>query len=135
MFNQPVNRKATQVFVILKEKAHLKTNDMISLIPELNPQSTTTSPPIKIFKIGLLDALNRMSIKMETEEFDKLWKKLDYDNMGVVNSDLFLQRLGIQINKQSNDENDNNLIVDSESSFKKSSSIPNANLKTPGNNF
>jgi hypothetical protein len=43
---------------------------MISLIPQLNNGAVK-----KIFKPELLHALNSMSIKMEPEEFEKLWKK------------------------------------------------------------
>lgn len=43
---------------------------MISLIPQLN-----NGNPKKIFKPELLHAMNGMTIKMELEEFDKLWKK------------------------------------------------------------
>ena len=43
---------------------------MIQLIPQLNGGEGN-----KIFKIELLNTINGMGIKMEAEEFDKLWKK------------------------------------------------------------
>jgi len=43
---------------------------MINLIPQLNG-----GEPNKIFKIELLNTISSMAIKMEPEEFDKLWKK------------------------------------------------------------
>ena len=43
---------------------------MISLIPQLS-----NGKEKKIFKPELLHAINSMSIKMEQDEFDKLWKK------------------------------------------------------------
>jgi hypothetical protein len=43
---------------------------MINLIPQLGGGQQN-----KIFKPELLNALNGMAIRMESEEFDKLWKK------------------------------------------------------------
>lgn len=43
---------------------------MIDLIPQLNGGN-----PNRIFKPELLNTINLINIKMEPEEFDKLWKK------------------------------------------------------------
>ena len=43
---------------------------MVQFVPQL-----VGGEPTKIFKLDLLGAINKMTIKMEEEEFDKLWKK------------------------------------------------------------
>jgi hypothetical protein len=43
---------------------------MVGFIPSLNG-----GQPNKVFKPELLNLLNGMAIKMDPEEFDKLWKK------------------------------------------------------------
>jgi hypothetical protein len=43
---------------------------MINLVPQIVGGSQN-----KIFKPELLNAINGMAIKMEFEEFEKLWKK------------------------------------------------------------
>ena len=63
---------------------------MVLFIPQL-----INGEPNKIFKIDLLNTINKMAIKMEEEEFDKLWKKFDSVNSGFVKSEDFLKRLGI----------------------------------------
>ncbi|CAF0760256.1 unnamed protein product [Brachionus calyciflorus] len=100
--NSPITRKATQVFVILKEKSKLKTNDMVRVIPQLNGGS-----PGRVFKFELMNAINGMGIKMELEEFDKLWKKFDQDGTGFVKSEVFLKRLGIDLDTLKDDSMSN----------------------------
>jgi hypothetical protein len=48
----------------------IRTPDMVNLIPQI-----AGGQPNKIFKPELLNAINGMAIRMETEEFDKLWRK------------------------------------------------------------
>lgn len=36
-----------------------------------------------------------MGIKIESEEFEKLWKKFDTENLGYVKSEAFLKKLGL----------------------------------------
>ena len=43
---------------------------MVDLIPQINGGS-----PNRIFKPELLNLINSMNIKMEPDEYDKLWKK------------------------------------------------------------
>jgi Ca2+-binding EF-hand superfamily protein len=128
LLQQPVTRKATQVFVILKEKAKLKTSDMCLFVPQLLGGESS-----KIFKIDLLNNIKKMSIKMEEEEFEKLWKKIDSVGSGFVKSDDFLKRLGALGGDQNNlEENffDENNFDDSESpkATSRPVSIPFANL-------
>ena len=47
-----------------------RTSDMAHLVPEI-----VGGTPNKIFKPELLSAINSMGIKMEPEEYEKLWKK------------------------------------------------------------
>lgn len=86
----PVTRKATQVFVILKEKCKQKSKEIGTLVPQL-----IGGNPNRIFKPELLNAINLMNIKMDTDEYDKLWKKFDSENLGVVHSEMFLKKLGV----------------------------------------
>ena len=48
-----------------------RVRDLVTFMPELigGPSST-------LFKPELLNLINRMGIKIEPEEYDKLWKKL-----------------------------------------------------------
>jgi Ca2+-binding EF-hand superfamily protein len=86
---------------------------MALFIPEL-----IGGEPNKIFKMEFLGLLNKMNIKMDEDDFEKLWKKFDQDNSGYVKSQHFLKKLGVH---QSNDNNDE--YVDS-ARQSKASSIP-----------
>jgi len=97
----PVQRKATQVFVILKEKAKQKSKDITSLLPQL-----IGGNPSRIFKPELHNTINLMNIKMDADEFDKLWKKFDTENIGVVHSDAFIKKLGVLDNSSDNHKNE-----------------------------
>lgn len=60
-------RRAGYVFSALKERAQFKSSDIVSLVGDGMK---------KIFKPELLNTINGMSMKMDAEEFEKLWKKL-----------------------------------------------------------
>ena len=63
---------------------------MVLFVPQL-----IDGEPSKIFRVELLGLLNKMTIRMEEEEFEKLWKKFDNQNTGFVKSGAFLKRLGV----------------------------------------
>lgn len=50
----------------------------------------------KIFKIDLTGLLSKLSIKMEEEEFNKLWIKFDAEEIGFVKSEVFAKKLGVE---------------------------------------
>ena len=51
-------------------KLKKRTPDMVNFLPAING-----GQPTKVFKPELLNLINGMAIKMEPEEFDKLWRK------------------------------------------------------------
>ena len=55
-------------FLIIK--INLRTPDMVNFLPAING-----GQPSKVFKPELLNLINGMAIKMDPEEFDKLWRK------------------------------------------------------------
>lgn len=65
---------------------------MVKLIPQLNGGSAG-----RVFKFELLNAINGMGIKMESDEFEKLWKKFDPEAFGFIKSEIFLKKLGIDL--------------------------------------
>lgn len=60
-----MNSNAYKLKIIL-----IRSPELANLVPQLNNGNVK-----KIFKPELLHAINGMSIKMEQEELDKLWKK------------------------------------------------------------
>lgn len=63
---------------------------MVRLIPLLNGGIAG-----RIFKHELYTTVTAMGIKIESEEFEKLWKKFDTENLGYVKSEAFLKKLGL----------------------------------------
>ncbi len=114
-------RKNGYVMNILKENAKLRTKEIVDLVGDGSK---------KIFKPELLNYINGMSIKIETEEFEKLWKKFDSENYGFVKGNAFLKRLGVSSESENNTKElmsfeDDQSIDESESDF---NNIPYANI-------
>ena len=65
-YKQSSTQRAGHVFTALKERAQFKSIDLVSLVGDGMK---------KIFKPELLNTINSMSMKMDSEEFEKLWKK------------------------------------------------------------
>ncbi len=63
---------------------------MASLIPQMNPGGTK-----RILKPEFRNALNNLGFHMDDEEYDKLWSKFDTENIGAVNGEKILNKLGI----------------------------------------
>lgn len=99
---------------------------MVRLVPYLNGGAVN-----KVFKMELLNVINGMGIKMETDEFEKLWKKFDLENTGIVNADLFLKRLGLLVDDSSSSTFNNNSSSDF---FKSDNSSGNLNVPMPNFN-
>ena len=70
---------------------------MIRLVPYLNNGVLG-----KVFKPELANTIHSMGIKMEPEEFDKLWKKFDSEALGNVKADVFLKKLGLNLTTSDN---------------------------------
>lgn len=97
---------------------------MIRLIPQLNGGS-----PNKVYKNELMHAINGMAIKIEPEEFEKLWKKFDPEDNGCVKSDLILKRLGVQTESDHfNDSSMANLNDLFRSDDESALNVPHANI-------
>ena len=102
------------------------TSDMTVFIPQLLGGEAN-----KIFKVDLLNTLNKMHIKMDLEEFDKLWTKFDLVNSGFIKSDEFLKRLGVaeeSPNKSLLESSNEFAALESDRENNRSMSIPIANV-------
>ena len=51
-------------------RATFRTSDIVDLVPELSGGS-----PSRIFKLELLNLIDDMNVRMDSDEFEKLWKK------------------------------------------------------------
>lgn len=71
---------------------YFRSPEMVKLIPQLNGGSAG-----RVFKFELLNCINGMGIRMETDEFEKLWKKIDPEAFGFVKSETMLKKLGIDL--------------------------------------
>jgi len=114
--------KGGHVFNMLKEKAKLRTSEIVGLVGDGSK---------KIFKPELLNLINGMSIQIETEDFEKLWKKFDSENYGFVKGNAFLKRLGVANESENNSKDlisfeDDQSIDDSASEC---NNIPYASIK------
>lgn len=96
---------------------------MVKLIPQLNGGSSG-----RIFKFELLNAINGMGIKMETDEFEKLWIKFDPESHGFVKSEIMLKRLGIDLDSLKEDSVTNLKDLFCEDSSHRSLDIPKARI-------
>ncbi|XP_064594452.1 EF-hand calcium-binding domain-containing protein 6-like isoform X2 [Liolophura sinensis] len=87
-----VSMTASQVHAQLKEKARQRFLDVADLIPQMNPDGSG-----HILKPELRNVLQKMSFKMEDDEFEKLWQRYDTENIGTINGEKFLNALGISL--------------------------------------
>lgn len=117
-------RRAGQLLAVLKERAQMRTNDIVELVGDGLK---------KIFKPELLNAIQGMHLKVDQDQFEKLWKKFDVENYGFVTGDAFLKRLGIQSDRAVENEFMSNSfddisVDDSASQFGEGNNIPYANV-------
>lgn len=96
---------------------------MVRLVPQLNGGS-----PGRVFKFELLNAINGMGIKMETDEFEKLWTKFDPEAFGFVKSEVMLKKLGIDVNTLKEDSLTNLRDLFCEDSSHRTLDVPKANI-------
>lgn len=88
-----LTKLVTNRFKVLANSINFqRSGDMIRLVPYLNNGVLG-----KVFKPELANTIHSMGIKMEPEEFDKLWKKFDSEALGNVKADVFLKKLGLNI--------------------------------------
>ncbi|UJR34858.1 hypothetical protein I4U23_027637 [Adineta vaga] len=81
-------RTAGQIFIILKDKARTKSEDLVRFCPSLNG-----GIPTKIFKSQFQNFIIDMGYRMVDKEFDKLWNKFDPDGFQLINSEKFIKKL------------------------------------------
>jgi len=81
----------TQVHANLREKAKQRFLDLADMIPQMNPGGSG-----RVMKGEFRQMLNRMQFYMDDQEFDKLWRRYDPANEGVINGQKLLSALGIE---------------------------------------
>nr|WQY91287.1 ddN-expressed EFCAB family member [Ciona robusta] len=82
---------ASQVHAQLKERAKQRFLDLADLVPQMNPGGSE-----RIMAPEFRNVLNRLGFFMSDAEFDKIWKKYDTSNLGVVKASSLLKKLGIE---------------------------------------
>ena len=68
---------------------------MASLIPQKNPGGTR-----RILKPEFRNAISSLGFHMQDEEFDKLWGRFDTENIGAVNGEKIMTKLGIVLSDE-----------------------------------
>lgn len=86
---------ASQVHAQLKEHAKQRFLDLADLVPQLNPGGSAN-----IVKPEFQNTLNKLGFFMDEHEFEKLWKKYDVDNVGVIKAPRLLTKLGIEFREK-----------------------------------
>jgi len=86
---------APQVLMHLKEKAKQRVLDVAALIPQKNPGGTR-----RILKPEFRNAISSLGFHMQDEEFDKLWARFDTENIGAVNGEKIMTKLGIVLSDE-----------------------------------
>ncbi|KAI8521540.1 hypothetical protein Bbelb_012940 [Branchiostoma belcheri] len=89
-FQDKITMSSTAVHTQLKEKAKMKFLDLGDLIPQSNPGGS-----LRILPPEFRNILQRMGFFLEDDEFGKLWKKYDPDDLGVIKGDYLMKKLGI----------------------------------------
>lgn len=87
---------ASQVHAQLREHAKQRFLDIADLVPQMNPGGSG-----RIIAPELRNVLNKLGFFMDDQEFEKLWKKYDPGNLGVVNAQVLLKKLGIEFRERS----------------------------------
>ncbi|KAL3877258.1 hypothetical protein ACJMK2_034991 [Sinanodonta woodiana] len=105
---------ASQVHAQLKEKAKQRFLDIADLIPQLNPGGSG-----RILKPEFKQMLNKLMFYMDDDEFEKLWQKYDPDNIGTMDGEKFLNKLGITLRGDSRENGRLSPITESEASSKR----------------
>ena len=67
---------------------------MGSLVPQKNPGGTR-----RILKPEFRNAISSLGFHMQDDEFDKLWARFDTENIGAVNGEKIMTKLGIAISE------------------------------------
>nr|XP_039247423.1 EF-hand calcium-binding domain-containing protein 6-like [Styela clava] len=88
---------ASQVHAQLKEHAKQRFLDLADLVPQMNPGGSSS-----IIQPEFRNVLNKLGFYMDEQEFDKLWKKYDMGNIGVINAQTLLKKLGIEFREERN---------------------------------
>eukprot|EP00795_Rhopilema_esculentum_P012732 gene12732-3457_t len=114
---------ASQVYMHLKEKAKQRFEDMAAIVPQKNPGGTK-----RILKPEFRNAISVLGFHMEDDEYDKLWTRFDTENVGAVNGEKILTKLGISITE-------NNRPRTSQSSTKSRRSISPENIDDEKESF
>ena len=71
-----------------------KVRDRFSTMGELFPSGKTNGI---LIKPEFLNLLNRLNFPIEEEEFDKLWRRYDSEERGVIHVEKLMNKLGLSI--------------------------------------
>ena len=77
------------------DNLYCRVLDLASLVPQKNPGGTK-----RILKPEFRNAVSSLGFHMQDEEFDKLWARFDTENIGAVNGEKIMTKLGIAISDE-----------------------------------
>lgn len=84
--------KANDVHEHLKEKARQNVLDVTGIIPQHNPDGSRY-----ILRPEFKNVLNSLGLHLDTDEFDKLWKRYDPLSRGTIDGKYLMKELGIDV--------------------------------------